>query len=86
MFDGDLLSRCGRGFRRIVHHMHTVVSIYMGYHFIAQCEKSILMGFFILMNMNRRYLERIIAFGYYFLTCSVLVILPDVYHQHMQMQ
>ncbi len=66
--------------------MHAVVSINMGYYFIAKCEKSILMGFFILVNMYRRYLERIIAFGNYFLTRSILVILPDVNHQHMQMQ
>jgi len=66
--------------------MHMVVSFYMGHDLFAQCEKSIFMGFFILMDVYRRYFESIIAFSYYFLIGGVLVILPDVDHQHMQMQ
>ena len=66
--------------------MHAVVSDYMGNDFFAKGEKSIFMGFFIFMDVYWRYFESIIAFGFYFFIRRILVILPDVYHQHMQMQ
>jgi len=66
--------------------MHAVVSAYMGNDFFTQGEKSIFMGFFIFMDVDWRYFESFVAFSFYFFVSRVFVILPDVYHQHMQMQ
>ena len=66
--------------------MYAVVSAYMGYNLFTESEESVFVGFFVFVNMNRRYFKGIVAFGGNLFVCGALVILPDVYHQHMQMQ
>jgi len=66
--------------------MHGVVSFNMGNNLFAQREKSILVGFLVFMDMDRGYFKSVITFGFDLFVGSALVILPDVYHQHMQMK
>ena len=66
--------------------MHGVVSFNMGNNLFAQREKSILVGFLVFMDMDRGYFKSVITFGFDLFVGSALVILPDVYHQHMQVK
>jgi len=55
-------------------------------NFIPEREESVLVGFFIFMDMHRRDFKRIVAFGVYFFVGDSFVILLDVNHQYVEME
>jgi hypothetical protein len=75
----------GSSFRRIVHHRHLLV-VDMGNDLVPEREESILMGFFIFMNMDRRDLKGVIAVGVNFFVGDSFVVFLDVNHQHVEME
>jgi len=58
----------------------------MGNDLIPEREESILMGFFIFVNMDRRDFQRIVTFGVYFFVGDSFVVFLDVNHQHVEME
>jgi len=55
----------------------------MMYNLIAQDKEGFLVGFFILMNVDRRDGKGIITFCWDFFVGDAFIILFDVNHQHM---
>jgi len=58
----------------------------MGNDLIPEREESILMSFFIFVNMDRRDFQRIVTFGVYFFVGDSFVVFLDVNHQHVEME
>ena len=58
----------------------------MGNDLIPEREESILMGFFVFVNMDRRDFQRIVTFGVYFFVGDSFVVFLDVNHQHVEME
>lgn len=58
----------------------------MGNDLIPESEESILMSFFIFVNMDRRDFQRIVTFGVYFFVGDSFVVFLDVNHQHVEME
>ena len=58
----------------------------MGNDLIPEREESILMGFFIFVNMDGRDFQRIVTFGVYFFVGDSFVVFLDVNHQHVEME
>ena len=54
--------------------------------FIAERKNSILVTFFVLMNVNRRDFKALITFGRNFLIGDVFDVFLDVDHQHVEME
>ena len=75
----------GSSIRRIVHHRH-LLTVDMGNDLIPEREESILVGFFVFMNMDRRYFKRIVTVRLYFFVRDSFVIFLDVNHQHVEME
>jgi hypothetical protein len=78
--------------RRVVHHRHLpavdmgMLPVDVGHDLIPEREESILVGFFIFMDMNRRDFKGIITVSVnFFVTCSFVEFL-DVNHQHVEME
>ena len=55
----------------------------MGHNLISKREKSIFVGFLVLVNVDRGNFKGIITVGSDFLTGDAFVVLLDVNHQHM---
>jgi hypothetical protein len=72
----------GCSLRRIVHHMHGAV-VDMGYNLISKREEGILVGFLVLVDMDRGNCHGIVAFGSDLFTGDALIVLLDVDHQHV---
>jgi hypothetical protein len=77
--------REGCGFMRIVHYRQ-FLSEDMGNDLLPKGEESIFVGFFILINMERRDFKGIIPLRGDFIMGDPFEIHPDVKHQHMEMQ
>jgi hypothetical protein len=75
----------GSRFRRIVHHRHLLV-VDMGNDLVPEREESILMGFFVFMNMDRRDLKGVVTACVNFFVGNSFVVFLDVNHQHMEME
>ena len=75
----------GSSIGRIVHHRHVLV-VDMSNDLIPEREESILVGFFVFMNMDRRDFERVITVCVYFFVSDSFVVLLDVNHQHVEME
>jgi len=58
----------------------------MGNDLIPEREESILVSFFIFMNMDRRDFKGVVPIGVNFIVGNSFVILLDVNHQHMEME
>jgi hypothetical protein len=71
--------------RRIVHHRHMLV-VDMGNDLIPEREESILMGFFIFMDMHRRDFKGVIAVRVDLFVGDSFVVLLDMNHQHVEME
>jgi len=76
----------GCSIRRIVHHRYLLAMVDMGHNLVPEREKCILMGFLVLMDVDRRYFERIVTVGVYFFVGGSFVVFLDVNHQHMEME
>jgi len=55
----------------------------MGHNLISQREKSIFVGFLVLVNMDRRNFKGIVTVGSDFFIGEAFVVLFDVNHQHV---
>ena len=75
----------GSRFGRIVHHGDMVV-VDVGDDLITEREESILVGFFIFMNVDRRDFKGTIPLCADFIVVHAFIVLLDVDHQHMEMQ
>jgi hypothetical protein len=75
----------GCRFRRIVHHRH-LLAVDMVNDLIPKGEESILVGFFIFMNMDRRDFKGVITVGVNFFAGYSFVVFLDVNHQHVEME
>jgi hypothetical protein len=75
----------GCSLRRIVHHGHLLV-VDMSNDLIPEREESILVGFFVLVNMDRRDFKGVIPVGVNFFVGNSFVVFLDVNHQHVEMQ
>jgi len=73
----------GSRLRRIVHHRRGGAVVDIGYDLIPEREESILMGFLILVNVDRRNFQGIVTFSSDLFVADALVVLLDVDHQHM---
>jgi hypothetical protein len=69
---------------RIVHHRQGL-SVDMGDDLIPEGEESILVGFLVFMDMNRRDFEGVVPLRADFVVADAFVILLDVDHQHVEM-
>jgi hypothetical protein len=58
----------------------------LGDDLIPEREESILVGFFIFMDMDRRYFKRIVTIRVYFFVGDSFVVFLDVNHQHVEME
>jgi hypothetical protein len=76
----------GCSIRRIVHHRNLLAVVDMGHDLIPECEEGILMGFLVLVDMDRRYFKRIVTVGEYFFVGGSFVVFLDVNHQHVEME
>jgi hypothetical protein len=83
MFGCNLL---GSSLRRIVHRRTDGAVVDMGDDLIPEREESILVGFFILMDMDRRDFKGIITAGVNFFVGDSFVVFLDVNHQHVEME
>jgi hypothetical protein len=72
----------GCSLRRIVHHRQGAV-VDMGNDLIPEREKSIFVGFLVLMDMDRGNFQGIVAFSPDLFTGDALIVLLDVDHQHV---
>jgi hypothetical protein len=75
----------GSSIRRIVHHGN-LLSVDFGNDLVPECEESILMGFFVFVNMDRRDFKGIVTAGVDFFVGDSFVVFLDVNHQHMEME
>ena len=75
----------GSSLCRIVHHRHLLV-VDMINDLIPEREESILMGFFIFMDMDRRDLKGIVTACVDFFVGDSFVVFLDVNHQHVEME
>jgi hypothetical protein len=75
----------GCSVRRIVHHGH-LLSVDFGNDLVPECEESILVGFFVFVNMDRRDFKGIVTAGVDFFVGDSFVVFLDVNHQHMEME
>jgi hypothetical protein len=75
----------GSRFRRIVHHGQ-LLAVDMINDLIPEREESILVSFFILVNMDRRDLKGIVTVGVNFFVGNSFVVFLDVNHQHVEME
>jgi len=75
----------GSSIRRIVHHRHLLV-VDMVNDLIPEREESILVGFFIFMNMDRRDFKGVVTVCVYFFVSDSFVVFLDVNHQHVEME
>ena len=55
----------------------------MGNDLISQREKSIFMGFFVFVDMDRGYFKGLVAVGFDLLVADAFIVLLDVDHQHV---
>jgi len=67
---------------RIVHRLNRAV-VDMGNDLITEREESILVGFFILVDMHRGDFKGIVAFGSDLFVADAFIVLLDVDHQHV---
>jgi hypothetical protein len=75
----------GCRFRRIAHHRQVLV-VDMVYDLIPEREESILVGFLVFMNVNRRDFKRIVAVCVDFFVGDSFIVFLDVNHQHVEME
>jgi hypothetical protein len=75
----------GCRFRRIVHHRQ-LLAVDMGNDLIPEREESVLVGFFIFMNMDWRDFKGVITVGVNFFMGNSFVVFLDVNHQHVEME
>jgi hypothetical protein len=75
----------GCRFRRIVHHRQ-LLAVDMGNDLIPEREESVLVGFFIFMNMDWRDFKGVITVGVNFFVGNSFVVFLDVNHQHVEME
>lgn len=68
---------------RIVHSRRDGAVVNMGYNLIPEREKSILVGFLVLVNVDGGDFQGIVAFGSDLFTADTLIVLLDVDHQHV---
>jgi len=55
----------------------------MGNNLIPECQESVFVGFFILVDMDRGYFQGVIPDCADFIVGDAFVVLFDVYHKHM---
>jgi len=70
---------------RIVHHRH-VLAVDLVDDLIPEREESILVGFFVFMDMDRRDFKGVITVRVYFFVGDSFVVFLDVNHQHVEME
>jgi len=75
----------GSSIRRIVHHRH-LLAMDMGNDLIPEREESILVGFFVFMDMDRRDFKGVITVSVNLFVGDSFVVFLDVNHQHMEME
>jgi hypothetical protein len=75
----------GCSLSRIVHHRHLLV-VDMVNDLIPKREESILVGFFVFVDMDRRDFKGVITVGVNFFVGNSFVVFLDVNHQHMEME
>ncbi len=75
----------GSSIRRIVHHGDLLV-VDMVDDLVPEREESILVGFLVFVDMNRRNFKRIVTVRVYFFVRDSFVVFLDVNHQHMEME
>jgi hypothetical protein len=82
MFCRDFL---GGSICRIVHH-GDMPAVDLGDDLIPEREESILVGFLIFMDMDRRDFKGVVSVGVDFFVGDSFIVLFDVDHQHMEME
>jgi hypothetical protein len=75
----------GCRFRRIVHHGH-MLTVDLGNDLIPEREESIFVGFFVLVNVDRRDFKGVVTVCVNFFVGNSFVVFLDVNHQHMEME
>jgi hypothetical protein len=75
----------GCSIRRIVHHRH-MLAVDLVNDLIPEREESILVGFFVLVDVDRRDFKGVITVGVNFFVGNSFVVFLDVNHQHMEME
>ena len=63
-----------------------LLAVDMGNDLIPEREESILVGFFVFVNMDRRDFKRIVTVRVDFFVGDSFVVFLDVNHQHVEME